>query len=86
MGFLTSVSILFWIAAKPSFFQKRHPKGQVQECISQILNSVENLRIYICVGNNNAGSIIPEEHMKNTEVQEQLIKIIIKQKRMYINK
>lgn len=42
--------------------------------------------IYICLGNNNAGSIIPEEHMKNTEVQEQLIKIIIKQKRMYISK
>lgn len=48
MGFHTFVSILFWTAAKLRLFQKTHPKGQVQECIFQVLNSMENLMIYMC--------------------------------------
>lgn len=87
MGFLTLVSILFLTAAKPRFFfKKRYPKVQVKEYISQVINSVENLMIYMCVRNNNFQSITTEERMKNTEVPEQLIKTIIKPKRMHINK
>lgn len=70
------------------FCLKRHPKGQVQEYISQVWrrNPVENQMTYTSVRNNNIGSITSEEHVKNTEVQEKLMKIIIKHKRIQANK
>lgn len=74
--------------SQTQFCFKKYPKGQVQECISQVWrrNSVENQMTCMSIRNNNVVSITSEEHMKNTEVQEKLMKIIIKHKRMQANK
>lgn len=47
---------------------------------------MENQMTCTSIRNNNVVSITSEEHMKNTEVQEKLMKIIIKHKRMQANK